>query len=574
MVEQPGDQSWQTGRVPARKALADSLNFWNGKDEQSAASLRWVIEKGSSASNSAIDYTGFGAVSQALSSVVNDPTLDVKRALADAQKMIEDARNQPLDTTPTPKPDTSPVIVATPEPQTAPTGATVINFASWGFNTTDLRRLIRKFREQQPEIFVQIKNTDTITASIALPDLAQMSDCFAWPQLPQTDQEYAALLDLQPLIDADATFPRDDIPLALLGAYQRGGGLYGLPYAFNIRTLTYNRTLFEQAGIKPPTNQAWTPTEFLQAAQALSNGTGDARIYGYVPLGGPQADLLFFTDVLGAQLTTGYGNDTRATFTTPEAIKALQWYLDLAAVHKVTPPYTINYKRDDSGSDNSYDLIQSGKAAMWLDYGKGGFGVPGPINYDQGSASSPTAPPPPSIDVGIAPLPVGKVGLGRGDLYMRGYHISKKAANPQACWDFLKFLSAEVGQTYGDIPARSSIAHSDAYKAIAAPERLEILDIYTEQLKLPMRAGDPASFYTIDTYWFLKALSAAAGGKADLAKELDAAQKTTTVFTTCVAEGGKLPDCALKADPEYQGFNIDQPDGSPGPVGWIRPYRE
>ncbi|MDZ4717102.1 MAG: extracellular solute-binding protein [Roseiflexaceae bacterium] len=567
MVEQPGDQSWQTGRVPARKALANALNFWNGRDEQSVAALQWTIEKGASTSNQITDYVSFSAVSQALNTMLNDPTTDVKRALADAQKLIEESRNQQLNTTPTPKPDTSPVIVATPEPQTAPSSAIVVNFASWGFNGTDLRRLIRKFHEQQPEIYVQIKNTDSITNAIELTDLAQVSDCFAWPQLPQTDKEYAALLDLQPLIDADATFPRDDIPLALLSAYQRSGGLYGLPYAFGIRTLTYNRTLFDKAGITPPTTKPWTTDEFLQAAQALSNGSGEARTYGYVPLGGLQADLLLFTDVLGGQLTTGYGQETRSTFTTAETIKALQWYLDLAGIHKVTPPYIINYKRDDSSSDNSYDLVQNGKAAMWFDYGKGGFGTPGPIKDGSNAITPPDASIAPSIDVGIAPLPVGKNGLGRGDLYMRGYHISKKATNPQGCWEFLKFLSTEVGQTYGDIPARTSIARSDAYKAIASPERLEILDLYSEQLKLPMRSGDPASFYSLDTYWFFKALNAASGGKTDLAKEMDAAQKTTTVFMTCVAGGGKLPDCALKADPEYQGYNVDQPEDGSHPVG-------
>ena len=58
--------------------------------------------------------------------------------------------------------------------------------------------------------------------------------------------------------------------------------MFGLPYAATLRTLNFNRTAFDAAGIKPPTYQ-WKPDDFLAAAQALTKGDGDKKQFGYVP---------------------------------------------------------------------------------------------------------------------------------------------------------------------------------------------------------------------------------------------------------------------------------------------------
>jgi hypothetical protein len=53
---------------------------------------------------------------------------DPQKVLQEAQKQLEQQLAD-VQLTPTPKPDTSPVIVATPEPQTAPDGVnTAIGF--------------------------------------------------------------------------------------------------------------------------------------------------------------------------------------------------------------------------------------------------------------------------------------------------------------------------------------------------------------------------------------------------------------------------------------------------------------
>ena len=76
----------------------------------------------------------------------------------------------------------------------------------------------------------------SVDRGVSLENIAASADCFSWWGAPGTN-EFTATLDLQPLIDADATFDRDDYPAGLLTPFRQGDGLYGLPYAVNFRTL-------------------------------------------------------------------------------------------------------------------------------------------------------------------------------------------------------------------------------------------------------------------------------------------------------------------------------------------------
>ncbi|HEX9440998.1 MAG TPA: extracellular solute-binding protein, partial [Roseiflexaceae bacterium] len=281
----PGFSSF--GRIPARESLAEQIGFWKDIDDETAAVYKWTIAHAAKTPERTPDYASLGALSQAVSQVIADKKLDPAKALAEAQKQLEQQVAQ-AQLTPTPAPDTSPVLVATPEAQDAPEGATTVIFGVDGYNPPDMRRIARKFREKHPEIFVKITSTQALTEPPSLEKVAQTNDCFSWFALPQSEAEYKALLDLQPLFDADAAFPRSDFPEALLTPYKHNSGLFGLPYAVNLRTLNYNKTAFDAVGIKPP-SAAWKPSDFLAAAQALTKGEGGKKQYGYVPLGGPQA---------------------------------------------------------------------------------------------------------------------------------------------------------------------------------------------------------------------------------------------------------------------------------------------
>jgi multiple sugar transport system substrate-binding protein len=556
------------GRIPARDSLAEQTGFWKNLDEETAATYKWTIAHPSKTLDRTPDYTAFGALSQALSQITADKKVDPAKALAEAQKQFEDQIAQ-VQLTPTAKPDTSPVLVATPESQEAPEGATTVTFDVNGYNPTDMRRVARAFRDQHPEIFVKIKATQVFTEAPKLENIAQNSDCFTWFSPPQSDAEFKAMLDLQPLLDADAAFPRNDFPAALLAPYKHNGGLVGLPYSVNLRTLNYNKTMFDAAGIKPPIAQ-WKPSDFLAAAQALTKGEGDKKQYGYVSLNGPQGDLSFFIGQFGARLTRGNGDDARANFADPKVAEAIQWYIDLAKVHKVMPPFKFPYKRDDPGSeDHSYDYAQGGRAGMWFGQGSTFGFAEGAVPLKGGGEGGP---PQLNFEEGIAALPVGAAGLRNGDFYERGFHISARTQQAQACWEWLKFLSADASPNnlQGGIPARVSVAQSDAFTKQAQPGQVETYKAYADALKHEGEPGDDQSVLSgrMDMYWFFKAIDETIEKGADLAKGLAEAQKTTDAFMDCLVKSGTPgtpATCASKVDPGYQGYNTEDPkDGPPG----------
>jgi hypothetical protein len=204
---------------------------------------------------------------------------------------------------------------------------------------------------------------------------------------------------------------------------------------------------------------------------------------------------------------------------------------------------------------------------MWFDQGYGMFGGPTgqPVKY-----AGPISPEPPKFDVGIAPLPIGGGGLSSADFYLRGFHISAKTQQSQACWEWLKFLSADVNNLQGGVPARTSVLASDAFTKAADPATIELAKTYAEALKRSGsgggQGGDPNAFYGIDSYWFYKALSEAQAKKTPLGKGLDEAQKLTVAFMDCLDRTPNKPaTCAAQVDPKYQGYNTeDPPEGAPG----------
>jgi multiple sugar transport system substrate-binding protein len=534
------------GSMPARKSVAEASGFWSTMDAERAAAYQWSLEHTPPLSRSeAPDNLTMIADALAQAHVVlhRDPKADLAKALKDAQREVWD-RVALSRLTPTAQPDLGPVMVATPPRQEAPEGAVTIRFLAPSNNLASLRRLTYTFSEQHPDIFVELPSTTSLGGSERLSDYARGGDCFWWYEAPRSDADFAALLDLRPLIDADPSFPRDDIPAALYSAYERNGGLYGLPFAFSLRSLGFNRTALDAAGLEPPTAD-WTPEDFLRAAQALTKGEGDQKQYGYVPVSSSASDLFFFIGQFGGQLSTGSGDTIRPNFTDPTVVRAVQWYIDLSNVHRVAPPLVIRHRANQPYDNRSEALIQTGRAGLWF--------VPSLLDdadrFMMGGSPS---------EVGVAPLPVGAGGLRGGDLRVVGYHISAASAAPQQCWAWISFLSGKLNIVPEIIiPARQSLALSEDYTKIAPPPLLDLYRAYGDALKRPSRPSVTSEFYQrFDLYWFFKAISAASEQDKDLDAELTEAQRLTTAYLECmVKERQQKPaTCARSADPGYQGF--------------------
>ncbi|HOI34863.1 MAG TPA: sugar ABC transporter substrate-binding protein [Mesotoga infera] len=123
------------------------------------------------------------------------------------------------------------------------------------------------------------------------------------------------------------------------------GERYGLPWYTDCRLLLYNQTMFDAAGLDrndPP--KTWE--ELVYQATKLTDAS--KRVYGYGVSGTKTehtslAFIIFLYGAGGQLLTDDY---SAAAFNTPEGLRALKFYTDLALTYGVSPN-AITYNEDD-----------------------------------------------------------------------------------------------------------------------------------------------------------------------------------------------------------------------------------
>lgn len=497
------------------------------------------------------EYMVYYNVVGAIGTLFEQPVKTPEQALDQVLITIRDQMAY-AQTTPSPTPDLRPVVMATPVIQEAKPGQTTVNFAAYGMSLSETRRILRTFSDTEPNIFVNVVQTDNLSEGLSFADVAGRTDCFWWgASTPNSAEDIAAVADMQAIIDADGTIDTDEIPPALFDMLTRDGRLVGFPNAYTGRALIYQPTLFSAAGLDAP-RVSWTADEFLKAAKAITaNG-----IYGYSSLGNYLGDLNFWVGQFGGTLINGSGADIRVTFTNPNTIKAVDWFIRLHTEHNVMPKPVFYYRTDqnDQTADNSYDLMTQGKIGMWMDTSLGQFDPNNPRDLNQ---------PANTITATMAPLPIGAQGI-TSDIYLSAYYISAQSTQPQACMRVIDYLSKRSSSfSYGSIPARASEASSPVFEqqnAYVVPLR----DALQEMLQQPTKlAGDPYAHFSFESYWLFQALDNILNKKADVAAELATAEKLTNTYLTCVATMATTnktnAQCAKEADPTYKGYMTDEP---------------
>ncbi len=530
-----GLSSVAPGHIPARSSVAEEHDIWQRLPPDIAAAYEAGLDR--QASNtlqaSTIDPVAFDVVQQALTQVLAGEQ-DIAQLLADTQRQLDEQHSIGATTDATTTPP-EPVTVATPPPEPDP-GTTAITFMT-PRSIPDVTRLTELFHEQRPDIQVNIASTNVLTSAPSLASLAQMSDCFLWRGSPETPTEATAVLDLQPLLDADAALPTSEYAPMLLALYQDEQRLTGLPYVFRLHTLSYNQELFA-ASQTPLPELTWTPEDFLATASLLTDQQGDQTVYGYVPLLDPGRDLIFFIRQFGGQLVTGSGFNAQPHFTDPTVLRAIQWYLDLSAVHKVAPKPTFTYKQNTYFGAETQELIQQGRAGMWFTWG---IQPPEPLGFT----------------IGNAPLPVGQGGVSSADARTHALFISAQTQQAEACWAWMSFLSRYPPREDAYIPARLSIAESSDWQSQAMTDTVNLYQTYRTAIAEGQPVNETSGWQSIDWYWFYDALTQVVEEQADLPSALDQAQQRTSSFMECLQREEEPMTCALKVDPLYQGYNLE-----------------
>jgi ABC-type glycerol-3-phosphate transport system substrate-binding protein len=510
---------WDTA-VPARRSVAEAAGFWDRVDPELGDTLRYALGHAY--------FFRFGIQSSALYEAVTAVFTEnrpVAAALADAQAQAEiDIANSAAAQE---KTEAVEIVVGEPEDTALSEGAVSIVFTTMGGvdGLTPYRNLAKTFQEQNPDVVIELKTPDFSGGPIYLHNLAANSDCLLWYGGAISEQERAAVLNLEPFLAADPELGKEDFYPQTLDAFSYQGQLWGVPAGINVMLIMYNKALFDQAGIPYP-QDIWTMDEFLAAAVALTVGDDpETRQYGYVPQEFELDDLTAFVERLGAQFLDDSVDPPQLTFTHPDTVEAMRWFTALTTEFGVKPTFMTNVGTMSANTGRvRKTLIENGRAAMWSYQGRQSYPE---INID-------------GLDVGVIPLPLGPDGTATMTGAITGYFISAGTEHKQACWQWIKFLGEQfyLVSVGNSLPARRSIAESATYVQTVGAELAAVnraAAVEQTGLSLHARLNTNARWLGNGAWWWLSyAYDQILSSGVTVEEALAAVQGKADVYRDCV----------------------------------------
>jgi ABC-type glycerol-3-phosphate transport system substrate-binding protein len=451
------------------------------------------------------------------------------------------------------------VVAPTPEPTLAP-GKIVLNCAvNTGFsggrpggggdlaNQDQWDQLIANFTASDPDIG-QVNLTSVNTTDLT--ELASTYDCFILSSNAVTGSDVSMLLNLDPLMDNDPSFDRNDVIGNTLSQVQQDNMTWALPLAISPQLLQYDTQQFALAGVPEPTS-GWSIDVFVDALRTLNQY--DNALTPFQPNDPSGSYLLMLIAAYGG-LPIDYRTDPATlNFTDPATITAVQQVLDL--VNQGYIGYSsLSQTVDTLSFDMSENPAISTTTLNRFNFG-GGRGPAGPdrenneayTTYPQGTQYS-------TISYEIT----------------TGY-ISATAQNPDATYRFLSAVSG-ASDLFSGIPARQSqlstyTGEMDAATLAALYQQVNTILNNPSTIVFPTFTEGRGSVTSMfQSYWLFKAFDNYLAG-ADLQTELEDAQTITQAYLDCVASytpdtttttdqpgGGmfeQITTCAMSADPTF-----------------------
>lgn len=319
-----------------------------------------------------------------------------------------------------------------------------------GVEAETVETLVADFNASQSDVQVtplSVPDMQKITVAIASGTGPDVSDDFS-----TNIASYASMGMLMPLDDliAEAGLSLDDFVPAALDACRYEGKLYALPLGINLMALYYNKDLFEEAGLQPPT----TDEELLDAAKNLTkvHADGSIDVLGFPDFPGVYY-LNNFMYAFGGQNIDAEGNLTPDNEGTRRALELMVDYRKTFGVENVVRFSTGGKYLDPT------DPFLAGKQAMrvdgpWMGPTLDALGID--LNY------------------GIIPIPY-RAGhedeAGSAVISCSVAYIPANAKDPKAAFEFLKYWCAGDGaKTFmvmnHNFPARYSLLNSEEFTQI------------------------------------------------------------------------------------------------------------
>jgi multiple sugar transport system substrate-binding protein len=326
------------------------------------------------------------------------------------------------------------------------------------------KAMMAAFTSKYPNIhlntFVADFNTyytkmNTNIAAGTVPDVFMMSGAYFYNMAMK-----GVLKDLDPYIkSAGLNLARDYFTEPANQSYQ--GKIYAIPGEIDILALAYNKDLFDAAGVRYPTN-SWTWQDIVNAAIKLTKkDKSGVQNYGFYSFNSSQelwGDLV--KENGGSFLTPDLRH---GALNTPEAIKAIQFAVDLIYKYKVSPT--------PQGVSSLPGYIQSGGSPFLT----GHLAMKFQGNYEMTLLSNIK-----KFKWDVVLMPREKIQTGLG--WTQAWCMSGNTSHPDEAWTLLHFLITEgqhiTAQTAGRglTPSLKSAAYSSAFVQAGAPHVKAWLD--------------------------------------------------------------------------------------------------
>ncbi|MGW3343960.1 ABC transporter substrate-binding protein [Nonomuraea rubra] len=296
-------------------------------------------------------------------------------------------------------------------------GEVTISYAIWDKNDQpSSEKIIAAFQQANPKVKVKLEITpweqywtklQTAASGGATPDVFWMNSLNV--------RMYAKGGIIAPVEESKAA----GLPGAVVDGYRYDGKLYALPHHVSIPALWYNKQLFEEAGVEPPTAD-WTWDDVKAAAKKLTD-PGKQQFGILAPM---LNQVGYYNTMLqaGGQVISPDGK--QSGFGDPASVQGLEFWTGL--IEEKSAPAAEVY-----GDTDPIQLFQSGKYGMF--YGGIWF------------ASTYWADPRFRERIDVAPLPKGPakeavILLGLANA------VSAKTEHPKEAAAFAEFIASEQAQ--------------------------------------------------------------------------------------------------------------------------------
>jgi multiple sugar transport system substrate-binding protein len=373
----------------------------------------------------------------------------------------------------------------------------------------NITALIAQYNKEHPDVEVTqlVSSSDRVLQKVLTavrggspPDVAYMFGSWS-PNIAKIPQ----VVDMSEYVQ-EPDWKWDDFYEGERQAATVGDKIVGVPALVDNLAIVYNKTLFKQAGVAPPSPD-WTWDDFRAAAKKLTDPS--KKQYGWlIPADGTEDTVWHYDAMLweaGGDILNA--DNTAAAFNSDAGVEALTMLQDMAVTDKSVYLDTTNA--------NGTKLMNSGKIGML---------VTGP--WDLSSL--------PDIDYGVQVMPTF-AGSDAGHQTIAGPDnwvvFDNGSERKQAAVDFVRWLTApeQVRTTSlatGDLPIRESVG-ADASFRKQLDQNLPGSGTFVENLSNVKKARPSVEQYPAISEAMGQAIVAVMLGKAQPQEALDEAAQTT-----------------------------------------------